>query len=78
MSDATPATPRIVRLRVGGMGCGGCVRAVQRALQGVPGVARALVELEGGFAEVEAAPITETADLVAAVERAGYDATPAP
>jgi copper chaperone CopZ len=69
--DAT----RIVRLRIEGMGCDGCVVAVRQALQAVPGVVRALVELKEAAAEVEVAPATEPQDLLQAVDRAGYHAT---
>lgn len=71
--DAT----RIVRLRVEGMGCDGCVTAVQQALEAVPGVVRALVDLKGAAAEVEVAPATEPEALLRAVDQAGYHATPA-
>ena len=64
----------IVRLRIEGMGCDGCVAAVSEALGQVPGVHRVSVELEAGSAEVEIAPPADAALLVAAVERAGYDA----
>lgn len=72
MSEA--AATRIVRLEVTGMGCDGCVAAVQAALEDVPGVVRALVELKGGMAQVEATAGTDPSVLVAAVEEAGYDA----
>ena len=75
MTD-TPST-QIVSLRVSGMGCAACVEAVQAALASVPGVVRAVVELEGGAAEVEAGGAVEATDLMAAVERAGYEANPA-
>ncbi len=64
----------MTRLRVGGMGCDGCVASVREALQAVPGVARAEVDLQRGMAEVEAAPATEPAALIAAVDAAGYEA----
>lgn len=65
----------IVRLRVDGMGCEGCVAAVTEALRQVPGVQRVKVELAAGTAEVEAVPPVDAAWLLAAVDRAGYDAT---
>lgn len=71
MSDEATRT---IRLEVEGMGCEGCVTAVQQALEGVPGVVRALVDLKGGRAEVEAAEGVDPARLVAAVGEAGYDA----
>jgi copper chaperone CopZ len=59
-------------LSVSGMTCGGCVNAVTRILSRVPGVAAVAVDLKSGHATVRggAAP----ADLIAAVEAAGYGA----
>jgi Cu+-exporting ATPase len=74
---ASEQPTRIVRLRVAGMGCEGCVTSVQQALEAVPGVVRALVDLKGGTAEVEAAAGTDQQALVQAVDKAGYDAAPA-
>ena len=65
---------RTIRLRVEGMGCDGCVTSVARALQAVPGVTRAEVDLARGTAEVEALPAIEPARLIAAVDAAGYEA----
>jgi Cu+-exporting ATPase len=48
-----------IRLRVEGMTCGGCVARVERALQSVPGVVTARVNLTTGIATVEAAPNRE-------------------
>ena len=68
-----------LRLEVGGMTCASCVRRVERALAGVQGVAAARVNLATESAEVElsGAADVEVAALVAAVESAGYTATPA-
>jgi copper chaperone CopZ len=74
---ASEQPTRIVRLRVAGMGCEGCVTSVRQALAGVPGVVRAEVDLEGGTAEVEAAAATDPQALVQAVDEAGYEAAPA-
>jgi Cu+-exporting ATPase len=76
MADGQGAT-RTIRLRIGGMGCEGCVAAVLTALEGVAGVQAARVDLAAGTAEVEAAPSTGQAALIAAVDRAGYEAVPA-
>ena len=68
-----PAEP--VDLIIGGMTCASCVTRVERALQAVPGVATASVNLA-----TERATITGAADvglLVKAVEAAGYEARPA-
>ena len=63
-----------VRLRIDGMGCEGCVATVDAALRKVPGVRRVTVDRAAGTAEVEVESPVDTASLVAAVERAGYDA----
>lgn len=70
-------TVRTIRLRIGGMGCEGCVATVKAALEGVAGVQAARVDLAGGSAEVEAASSTDQEALIAAVDRAGYEAAPA-
>ena len=69
MTEAT----QTLTLPVEGMTCGHCVGTVRRALQGVPGVRSAEVDLESKRAEVE----VESADfdrskLEVAVEAAGY------
>lgn len=61
------------RLRVEGMSCGHCVHAVTAALEAVPGVRTARVELDTGRAEVEHEG-AETEALVAAVMDEGYSA----
>ena len=63
-----------VRLMIEGMGCDGCVAAVDEALRTVPGVRHVRVDLAAGSAEVEAEAPVAAAPLVAAVDRAGYDA----
>ena len=68
-----PAEP--VDLIIGGMTCASCVARVERALQAVPGVTTASVNLA-----TERATVTGSADvglLVKAVESVGYDARPA-
>lgn len=64
-----------VTLKVTGMHCSHCREKVEQALQKVPGVYGASVDLDGGRAEVDfdgqkAAPDA----LVAAVKSVGYDA----
>ena len=75
MPDAP--TPETLTLTVGGMTCGGCARHVAEALEALPGVASADVPgWESGRADVtldDDAP-ADPADLVAAVEAAGYRA----
>ena len=66
---------KTAELEISGMTCAGCVRSIERALQSVPGVARADVNLATGTASVDYE--ASQADLVAirqAVERAGYGA----
>ncbi|MBI0537421.1 heavy-metal-associated domain-containing protein [Roseomonas sp. KE2513] len=74
MSTSTSNDTRARRtvLSVEGMTCGSCVRTVERALGGVPGVERAVVDLAARRAVVEGAARPE--DLLATVEAAGYGA----
>jgi len=69
---AVPAAE--VQLSVEGMTCASCVGRVERALQAVPGVISARVNLATERATVEG--IADPAALIAAAERAGYPATP--
>ncbi len=64
-------------MRVVGMSCDGCARAVQNALVGVAGVQEATVSLDGQTARVLHDGGSSLADMVAAVEAAGYSAEPA-
>ena len=61
-------------LDIEGMTCGHCANAVQGELASVPGVVGAEVDLGSGKARVTGA--ASTADLRAAVERAGYQVRP--
>ncbi|MEA2781022.1 MAG: P-type Cu+ transporter [Rhodospirillaceae bacterium] len=62
-------------LRVEGMTCASCVGRVEKALKKVPGVTKASVNLATERAHVVGHGI-DAAALVAAVERAGYQAAP--
>ncbi|NRB56057.1 MAG: copper-translocating P-type ATPase [Salinicola sp.] len=62
------------RLSISGMTCAGCVNAVQKALSRTPGVQHAQVNFASETAQVSGQ--ATTADLVAAVESAGYGASP--
>ncbi len=73
--DTTQAPPT-VDLAVHGMTCAGCVSRVEKALSGVPGVVAATVNLANRRARV--AGTAPLADLLAAVEAAGYRAGAAP
>jgi copper chaperone len=63
----------MVELKIEGMSCMHCVKAVTDALSQVPGVTDVReVSLEKGAATVEGSPEPEA--LVAAVKEAGYEA----
>ncbi len=65
-----------VVLAVEGMGCDGCMRTVTRALEEVPGVVRAEVDLKAGRATVRGDLGPDgVAKLINAVVEAGYDAS---
>jgi copper chaperone len=64
----------ITTLRISGMTCNGCVKHVDKALRGVPGVSAVEVSLPDQRAKVvheDSAPVQA---LVTAVESAGYTA----
>ena len=64
-----------IRLDIDGMSCASCVARLESALQAVPGVARASVNLASESALVELVSGAATAqDLLRAVEAAGYSA----
>lgn len=67
---------RRLTLEVSGMACDGCANHVRTALANVEGVRRAEVSLEGAMARVIADDEVEPPELVEAVEKAGYGATP--
>jgi copper chaperone CopZ len=63
------------KLRVTGMTCGHCQMKVEQALKGVNGVYTAIVDLKDGEAEVDFDDDAVTsAQLIAAVQKAGYGA----
>lgn len=66
-----------IQLKIGGMTCGGCSGSVKRVLEAVTGVSEAQVDLAGAQASVTFDPAqTNVAQLVDAVENAGFDAAP--
>lgn len=65
----------MTRLAVQGMTCGHCSAAVKRALEAVPGVTSASVDLDAGSATVEGDAPLEA--LINAVGDEGYTAAPA-
>lgn len=75
-SKPEPRTSADAVLAIGGMTCGHCERRVREALEAVPGVAAARVSLADGSAVVRLAAPVAAATLVAAVEAAGYAASP--
>ena len=70
------AVPHETReLAVSGMTCATCAGRIEKVLSAVPGVTRAQVNLATERASVEAlAGVLRPADLIAAVERAGFEA----
>jgi copper chaperone len=63
----------MIRLKVEGMTCQHCVKAVREALSSVPGVDRVEeVDLDRGEALVTGSPKTEV--LLTAVRKEGYEA----
>ena len=66
-------------LKVDGMTCEHCVRAVKNALEGLPGVHAARVDLQGKRAEVDyEEDKVQTRSMVAAVAEEGYSAEELP
>lgn len=74
MNAQTPANE--IDLAITGMTCEGCANALTRVLSRVDGVAHVAVDFAAGRAQVAGSASTDR--LVAAVEEAGYGATPAP
>ena len=64
------------QIKITGMSCQHCVRAVREALTGVPGVSAVEVDLDTGSARIEGR--ASVLDLLNAVREAGYTAEPAP
>jgi P-type Cu+ transporter len=69
-------TPVTTTLAISGMTCGHCVQHVESALAELVDVT-AHVDLAGATAEVHHSPAVPVADLVAAIQDAGYTAVPA-
>lgn len=77
-AEALAAKKRAVRadimLSLPGIHCAACISAVEQALQAVPGVSAARVNLTLKRAQVEAAGEVGADDLVAALARVGHEA----
>lgn len=78
---ATPADPAQpapqdvqIALSLPGIHCSGCISAVERALNAVPGVEDARVNLTLKRAMIKATPQIKAADLIPVLEGAGYEA----
>ncbi|MDE1182014.1 heavy metal translocating P-type ATPase [Paraburkholderia sp.] len=81
MTDlSTPQRPAAApaELEISGMTCASCALRVEKALAKVPGVTRASVNLatEKASVDIDADQHVDTDTLVAAVTKAGYEATP--
>ncbi len=64
-----------LKIKVGGMTCGGCVASVRRVVQDLPGVASVDVSLERGEATVRyEASVASSMQITKAIETAGFDA----
>jgi Cu+-exporting ATPase len=75
MADQGPVWLETYDLEISGMTCAACALRVERALAAVPGVARAAVNLASNRASVAgAAGALRAAELIVAVQRAGYEA----
>ena len=62
----------MARIKIEGMSCGHCVKAVTDALNNLPGVSSVQVSLEHGHAEFNAGEELDMAAVKKAVEDAGY------
>ncbi|MBS1718238.1 MAG: copper-translocating P-type ATPase [Armatimonadetes bacterium] len=64
------------QLDIQGMTCASCVRRVEKALTNTPGVESANVNFATAQATVKHSPHVGAAEFVAAIEEAGYEASP--
>lgn len=76
--DPSSTTPASIEILIEGMHCGSCVALVEETLVEHEGVSTASVDLESGKATVGYDPaLVEVVTLTAAIQEAGYAATPA-
>ena len=73
-SSATHDAPTTYELAIDGMTCASCVRRVEKAIAGTPGVARASVNLATERAQVDFAGTVDLPPVLAAIAKAGYEA----
>lgn len=76
MASPVATENAIIRLKVDGMHCAGCVANVERALGKVSGVQTAMVSLAGGSALVKGSNL-DALQLAGSVREAGFEAAPA-
>jgi len=78
VAETSEGRHEVMELDVSGMTCGSCAARVQRTLARQPGVSEALVNYATGRAtvELESGEALEAERLVAAVQSAGYGASP--
>ncbi|WP_276572785.1 heavy metal translocating P-type ATPase [Caballeronia sp. dw_276] len=74
-SQNIAAASNTAEFAIGGMTCASCVRRVEKALAKVPGVENVSVNLATEKATVRAEPSVSRDQLLAAVTKAGYEAT---
>lgn len=71
------SAPQSVEILIEGMHCGSCVALIEETLVEHDGVVAATVDLEAAKATIGFDPdLVEVAALAAAIEEAGYAATP--
>lgn len=61
-------------IRVEGMDCEDCARAIARLLEETPGVSTAEISLEKSQAVVELTPPADTTRIIVAIQKEGYGA----
>jgi len=71
---SAPEGPAQIQLSLPSIHCAGCISGVERALNAVPGVSSARVNLTLRRASIEAAPEVTADDLIARLQAAGYEA----
>jgi copper chaperone CopZ len=61
-----------IKLKIKGMGCAHCERAIEKAIMGLKGVKSVKADAAAGTAEVEA-EVLDKPELERAVQEAGYE-----
>ncbi len=62
-------------LRITGMHCAGCAQSIERYLAAEPGVEEAIVRYDAERGTIAVSPDAEIEELVAVIDRMGYNAT---